>query len=92
MNYENKEYILQFFEGVHEEENRAELEKVYAIAERVSKYLKDLDFLERNLNECLTKAEAFDAILKAYEEASHEGQMVYEFSNIIEKYERGDKQ
>lgn len=25
MNYENKEYILQFFEGVHEEDNKAEL-------------------------------------------------------------------
>ncbi len=24
MSYENKEYILQFFEGVHEEENRDE--------------------------------------------------------------------
>ena len=29
MSYENKEYILQFFEGVHEEENRAELIDVY---------------------------------------------------------------
>ena len=29
MSYENKEYILQFFEGVHEEENRAELIEVY---------------------------------------------------------------
>ena len=36
------------------------------------------------------KAEAFDAILKTYNEASSEGQMVYEFSNIIEKYESGE--
>lgn len=38
------------------------------------------------------KAEAFDAILKAYDEASSEGQMVYEFSNIIEKYESGESE
>lgn len=29
MSYENKEYIIQFFEGVHEEENRAKLIEVY---------------------------------------------------------------
>lgn len=29
MSYENKEYILQFFEGVHEEGNRDELIEVY---------------------------------------------------------------
>ena len=29
MSYENKEYILQFFEGVHEEDNKAELLEVY---------------------------------------------------------------
>lgn len=33
MSYENKKYILQFFEGVHEEENRAELIEVYRKAE-----------------------------------------------------------
>ena len=29
MGYENKEHILQFFEGVHEEETRKELLEVY---------------------------------------------------------------
>ena len=33
MSYENKEYILQFFECVHEEENRAELIEIYRKAE-----------------------------------------------------------
>lgn len=38
MSYENKEYILQFFEGVHEEENRAELIEVYRKAKAWDKY------------------------------------------------------
>ena len=29
MSYENKENILQFFEGVHEKDNKAELLEVY---------------------------------------------------------------
>ena len=38
MSYENKEYILQFFEGIHEEENRAELIEVYRKAKSWDKY------------------------------------------------------
>ena len=37
MSYENEEYILQFFEGVHEEENRAELVEVYQKANAYEK-------------------------------------------------------
>ena len=66
MSYENKEYILQFFEGVHEEDNKAELLEVYR------------------------KAKAFDAILKAYDEAFSREHMAGEVSNIIEKYESGE--
>ena len=66
MSYENKENILQFFEGVHEEENRAELLEVYR------------------------KAKAFDAILKAYDEAFSREHMADKVSNIIEKYESGE--
>lgn len=33
VSYENKEYILQFFEGVHEKDNKAELLEVYRKAE-----------------------------------------------------------
>ena len=66
MSYENKEYILQFFEGVHEKDNKAELLEVYR------------------------KAKAFDAILKAYDEAFSREHMAGEVSNIIEKYESGE--
>lgn len=52
MSYENKKYILQFFEGVHEEENRAELIEVYrkaeafdAIHEVKIKAIKECDYL-----------------------------------------------
>ena len=64
--YENMEYILQFFEGVHEEETRNELLEVYR------------------------KAEAFDAILKAYDEAFSREHMAGEVSYIIEIYESGE--
>lgn len=33
VSYENKEFILQFFEGVHEKEGRTELIEVYRKAE-----------------------------------------------------------
>ena len=45
MSYENKEYILQFFEGVHEEENRTELIEVYQKAKAYNDTLKTLDKL-----------------------------------------------
>ena len=40
MSYENEEYILQFFEGVHEEENRAELIEVYRKAKAFDEIFK----------------------------------------------------
>ena len=39
------EYILQFFEGVHEEENRTELIEVYQKAKAYDDTLKTLDKL-----------------------------------------------
>ena len=45
MSNENKEYILQFFEGVHEEENRTELIEVYRKAKAYNDTLKTLDKL-----------------------------------------------
>ena len=48
MSYENKEYILQFFEGVHEEENRAELMEVYRKAKAYNDTLETLDKLINN--------------------------------------------
>ena len=39
------EYILQFFEGVHEEENRTELIEVYQKAKAYNDTLKTLDKL-----------------------------------------------
>ena len=40
MSYENKEYILHFFEGVHEEENRAELIEVYRKAKALERIVE----------------------------------------------------
>lgn len=59
----------------------------------VSDLLEWVEWLEdakRKVDKYEDKSKAFDAILKSYEEASHEGQMIYEFSNIIEKYESGE--
>ena len=47
MSYENKEYILQFFEGVHEEENRDELIEVYRKAEAFDQSLREFKKLDR---------------------------------------------
>src|SRR5699024_11266443 len=47
MSYENKEYILQFFEGVHEKENRDELIEVYRKAKAFDESLKSFKELER---------------------------------------------
>ena len=70
MSYENKEYILQFFEGVHEEENRAELLEVYRKAKAFDESLEGFKELER-LHEIVRKvskrnqdkAEAYKEIL-----------------------------
>ena len=44
MSYENKEYILQFFEGVHEEENRTELIEVYRKAEAFDEIVRFMEY------------------------------------------------
>ena len=43
MSYENEEYILQFFEGVHEKDNKAELIEVYRKAKAFDAILKSYD-------------------------------------------------
>ena len=45
MSYENEEYILHFFEGVHEKDNKAELIEVYRKAKAYNDTLKTLDKL-----------------------------------------------
>ena len=44
MSYENKKYILQFFEGVHEEENRTELIEVYRKAEAFDEIVRFMEY------------------------------------------------
>ena len=44
MSYENKEYILQFFEGVHEEENRTELIEVYRKAQAFDEIVRFMEY------------------------------------------------
>ena len=40
MSYDNKGYILQFFEGVHEKDNKAELLEAYRKAEAFDEIFK----------------------------------------------------
>lgn len=47
MSYENKEYIMQFFEGIHEKENRDELIEVYRKAKAFDESLEGFKELER---------------------------------------------
>lgn len=49
MSYENKEYILQFFEGVHEEGNRAELIEVYRKAKAFDLVVEERDSAGRTM-------------------------------------------
>lgn len=51
MSYENKEYILQFFEGVHEEENRAELIEVYRKAKAFDRIVVEARSAEFDIRE-----------------------------------------
>lgn len=44
MGYENKEYILQFFEGVHEKDNRSELIEVYRKAKAWDEVRRIMDY------------------------------------------------
>ena len=58
------------------ESKLSELDHVYTQATKADEYE--------------AKAKAFDAILKAYDEAFSREQMAGEVSNIIEKYESGE--
>lgn len=60
-----------------------ELEHVYAQAPKADEYEKNK--YRTHVND--RKAEAFDAILKAYDEAFSREHMAGEVSNIIEEYE-----
>lgn len=58
------------------EEVHSEIDHVYTRASKADEYE--------------AKAEAFDAVLKSYNEALSEGHMADEVCNIIEKYESGE--
>lgn len=62
MSYENKEYILQFFEGVHEEENRAELIEVYRKAKAFDEVM-DL-YVNGSNKYLLTKRHTLDVFIE----------------------------
>ena len=79
MSYENKEYILQFFEGVHEEENRAELIEVYRKA-------KAWDKLSESIRECNKEIEVKDG-LNALFRTSKKGQIVQRHIDCFESGE-----
>ena len=46
MGYENKEHILQFSEGVHEKDNKAELLEVYRKAESYTKLVSQISAVD----------------------------------------------
>ena len=56
----------------------------------VKELLQQRSDMNKAVNEWYAKAKAFDAILKAYDEAFSREHMAGEVSNIIEKYESGD--
>ena len=59
---------------------------LYGICEQLDEYEKSKH--RTHVNDC--KAEAFDAILKSYDEAFSREHMADDVSNIIEKYESGE--
>ena len=81
MSYENKEYILQFFEGVHEEENRAELLEVYRKA-KAHDHIENLVKTELTSDDLYNDARNNDyaaGMLRVYEMVDY----------IIDEYESG---
>lgn len=81
MSYENKEYILQFFEGVHEEENRAELIEVYRKAKAFDR-IENLVKTELTSDDLYNDARNNDYVagmLRVYERVDY----------IIDEYESG---
>lgn len=59
---------------------------LYGICEQLDEYEKNKCRAHVNYY----KAEAFDAILKSYDESLSEGHMADEVCNIIQKYESGE--
>ena len=81
MSYENKEYILQFFGGVHEEGNRAELMEVYRKAKAFDR-IENLVKTELTSDDLYNDARNNDYVagmLRVYEMVDY----------IIEEYESG---
>ena len=64
-----------------------ELDRVYAQAQKADEYEKSKH--RTHVNDC--KAEAFDAILKAYDEALSEGHLADDVCNIVEKYNKQEE-
>lgn len=90
MSYKHKDIFIEslsnfIYPGKIFDEALSELDHVYAQAAKVDEYEKSKH--RTHVNDC--KAEAFDAILKAYDEAFSREHMAGEVSNIIEKYESG---
>lgn len=78
MSYENEKYILQFFEGVHEEENRAELIEVYWKAEA-------FDEIREARKEILV-----DVHERGFNIPADQDKFTLLSENIINKYESGE--
>ena len=93
MRYEYKESIKNAVSEMYsasfvDEENRNnELDLVYAQAAKADEFEKSK--YRNHVNDY--KSEAFDAILKSYDEALSEGHMADEVCNIIQKYESGER-
>ena len=82
MSYENKEYILQFFGGVHEEGNRAELMEVYRKAKAFDR-IENLVKTELTSDDLYNDARNNDYVagmLRVYERVDY----------IIDEYESGE--
>lgn len=77
VSYENKEYILQFFEGVHEEESRTELIEVYRKA-------KAWDKIQELLTERSHKYAIGDNVMISF---NFDNKM----EEIVDEYESGDE-
>lgn len=81
VSYENKEYILQFFEGVHEKDNKAELLEVYRKAEAFDEVI---DLYVNGSNKYLqTKRHTLDVFIEDVAE------ILKPFTN---KYESGESE
>ena len=85
MSYESDECKLLIDEAIHDylhDDTETEM--------TVKDWFYDLRKQATKADEYEAKAKAFDAILKAYDEAFSREHMAGEVSNIIEKYESGE--